>query len=212
MSENPLRLLIADDHLIVREGLKLIFETEPRFKIVGEADNGKAALELIERLNPDLVLTDLYMPGMSGLELLKVLQEKKSLVPVVVLTTFKEDRLVADALSLGAKGYLLKDATRQDLIGTLESAIRGTVRLHPEIAGKMSGSKAASFQALTERELQILKEVARGCPSKVIACDAGISERTVKAHLTHIYQKLGVDSRAGAVAVALDRGLIRMGK
>ncbi|GKU26661.1 DNA-binding response regulator [Clostridium folliculivorans] len=217
MKMNKRRILVVDDHLIVREGLKLIFETEENYEVVGEAENGDKALILIEELKPDVVLMDLNMPKRSGLEVIKILKEKNNTVPIIILTTFNDDKLIRDGLFLGAKGYLLKDSTREELIRTVESAIRGEVLLQPEISKSIFGTKNETGQknntinnSITEREMFVLRAVARGCTSKEIAFDMGISERTVKAHLTNIYSKLNVESRSEAVAVAIENGIIRM--
>lgn len=211
------RILVVDDHLIVREGLKLIFETEENYEVVGEAENGDKALVLIEQLKPDVVLMDLNMPKRSGMEAIRVLKEKNNPVPIIILTTFNDDNLIREGLSLGAKGYLLKDSTREELIRTIESAIRGELLLQSEISGIIFGTNKESNQGdisfnagITERELFVLQSVARGCTSKEIASDMGISERTVKAHLTSIYGKLKVESRSEAVAVAIDKGIIHI--
>lgn len=136
---NKRRILVADDHLIVREGLKLIFETEENYEVVAEAENGDKALMFIEQLKPDIVLMDLNMPKKSGLEAIKTLREKNNSVPVVILTTFNDDHLIREGLSLGAKGYLLKDSTREELIRTVEAAIRGELLLQPEISKSVFG-------------------------------------------------------------------------
>lgn len=213
------RILVVDDHLIVREGLKLIFETEENYEVVGEAENGDMALVLIDQLKPDVVLMDLNMPKRSGMEALRALKEKNNIIPVIILTTFKDDNLIREGLSLGARGYLLKDSTRDELIRTVESAIRGELLLQPEISSIIFGSRKEpdksnnSFNAgISERELFVLQAVARGCTSKEIALDMGISERTVKAHLTNIYSKLKVESRSEAVAVAIEQGIIHIEK
>lgn len=213
------RILVVDDHLVVREGLKLIFETEKDYEVVGEAENGEKAIALTEQLMPDVILMDLNMPKISGLEVIKALNEKNNPVPIIILTTYNDDHLIMEGLSLGAKGYLLKDATREELIRTVESAIRGEILLQPEICDSIFRLKKEptqsnnSFNAvITERELFILQAVARGCTSKEIAFDMGISERTVKAHLTNIYGKLNVDSRSEAVAVAIEQGFIHIEK
>lgn len=212
---------MVDDHLVVREGLKLIFETEENYEVVGDAENGEKALVLVEQLKPDVILMDLNMPKMSGLEVIKAMNEKKYSIPIIILTTFNEEHLIMEGLSLGAKGYLLKDTTREELIRTLESAIRGEILLQPEISRSIFGSKKEASQSkqtfntsapITERELFVLQAIARGCTSKEIAYDMDISERTVKAHLTNIYSKLKVDSRSGAVAVAIEQGIIHVEK
>lgn len=210
---------MVDDHFVVREGLKLIFELEDEYEVVGEAENGEQALLLIDELKPDVILMDLSMPKMSGLDVLKALKEKENSIPIIILTTYNEDNLIKEGLSLGAKGYLLKDTTREELIRTVESAFRGELLLQPEVSKVLFNVKKkestinTSFNAsITERELFILQSIARGCKSKEIAFDMGISERTVKAHLTNIYSKLQVSSRSEAVAKAIEKGIIHVQK
>jgi len=213
------KILIVDDHWVVREGLKLVLETNDSYEVVGEAGEGVTAMALIEELQPDVILMDLYMPQMSGLETMKALKEKQNETPVIILTTYNEDDLMIQGLSLGAKGYLLKDTSRENLFRTIESALRGETLLQPEITArvfaKTSGKEVKSEQhedtsMLTEKERNILQSVAQGLRSKDIALDMGISERTVKAHLTNIYNKLGVESRSEAVAVSLERGILNI--
>lgn len=213
------RILIVDDHFVVREGLKLIFETEEDYEVVGEAEDGEKALMLVDEVKPDVILMDLSMPKMSGLEVIKKLNERNNLIPIIILTTYNEDNLIKEGLSLGAKGYLLKDTTREELIRTVESAARGEILLQPEVSNSLFNSQkkvnkiTTSFNnEITERELVILQAIARGCKSKEIAFDMGISERTVKAHLTNIYSKLKVESRSEAVAVAIEQGIIHIKK
>ncbi|RRJ64655.1 DNA-binding response regulator [Paenibacillus oralis] len=213
---NRYKVLIVDDHFVVREGLKLILETDERFEVIGEAENGEEAVRQVNELNPDVILMDLNMPVMSGLEAMKVLKNSGCRIPVIILTTYNEDDLIATGLALGAKGYLLKDTGRDHLFRTIESAMRGETLLQADILAKALAAKenredsAKKEQAspLTEKEVQVLQFVARGYKSKEIAFDMGISERTVKAHLTNIYNKLGVDSRPQAVATALERGIL----
>lgn len=213
------KIFIVDDHLVVREGLKLILEIEEEYEVVGEAENGEKALRLIDELKPNLILMDLSMPKMSGLEVIKALNEKGNSIPIIILTTYNDDNLIMEGLSLGAKGYLLKDTTREELIRTIESAIRGEILLQPEISRSIFNSKKETSKknnsfntSITERELFVLQAISRGCTSKEIAFDMGISERTVKAHLTSIYGKLKVESRSEAVAVAIEQGIIHMEK
>ncbi len=213
------KILIADDHFVVREGLKLIMETNEQFQIVGEAGNGQEAIDLIDEVSPDVILMDLNMPVMSGLEAMKILKSRNCTIPVIILTTYNEDDLMIEGLSLGAKGYLLKDTNREDLFRNIESAVRGETLLQADMLEKVLAAREqqkvptvarAEISLLTEKELFILQCVARGFRSKEIAFDMGISERTVKAHLTNIYNKLGVDSRSQAVAIALDRGILHI--
>lgn len=210
--EKPIRVLVADDHLIIRQGLRLILETEPDFVLAGEAGDGAEAVRLCSELKPDVVLMDLRMPGVDGLAAIEQLRREQPAVAVVILTTFNEDDLMVRGLRLGAKGYLLKDTNRENLFHTLRAAARGETLLRPEILARIlasAGDKPAhSGPELSERELEVLRDVAKGSRSKEIAARLGISERTVKAHLASIYNKLGVDSRAGAIAVAAERSLL----
>ena len=218
------RILIADDHLIIRQGLRLILETEDGFDLVGEASDGAEALRLCADLHPDVALMDLRMPGMDGLTAIERLRAEQPQVAVVILTTFNEDDLMLRGLRAGAKGYLLKDTGREALFDAIRAAARGETLLRADVMARLlskldsrSDGEKASLPAkvsrheaaadLTERELEVLKAVARGERSKEIALRLGISERTVKAHLANIYSKLGVDSRAAAIAVAAQKNI-----
>jgi len=211
---NIIRLLIADDHLIVRQGLRLILETEDSFELVGEATDGAEAVKLAGDLHPDVILMDLRMPGMDGLTAIEQLAEKQPEVAIVILTTFNEDDLMVRGLRAGAKGFLLKDTDRGTLFDSIRAAARGETLLKPEVMSRLLAQTQAPNEAksqpenidLTEREMEVLQAAAQGKTSKEIAFALGISERTVKAHLGNIYQKLGVDSRAAAIATAAGRG------
>ncbi|OME92048.1 MULTISPECIES: response regulator [Paenibacillus] len=212
-------VLIADDHLVVREGLKFIIETNDDFHVLGEAENGEDVLRLLESLTPDIILMDLNMPKMSGLETMEELNKRNINIPVVILTTYNEDELMISGLELGAKGYLLKDTGRDHLFRTIESAVRGDTLLQPEIMARVFAARNKREEALdsssdqtvlSEKERIVLRAIALGYRSKEIAGDMGISERTVKAHLTNIYNKLGVNSRSQAVAVAVERGIVQL--
>ena len=211
---DSIRLLIADDHLIVRQGLRLILETEDGFELVGEASDGAEAVQLAGELHPDVILMDLRMPGMDGLTAIEQLAETQPEIAVVILTTFNEDDLMVRGLRAGAKGFLLKDTDRETLFDSIRAAARGETLLKPEVMARLlaqtqssSGAKSQPANVdLTEREMEVLQAAAQGKTSKEIAFALGISERTVKAHLASIYQKLGVDSRAAAIATAAGRG------
>jgi NarL family two-component system response regulator YdfI len=211
---SPIRILVVDDHLIIRQGLRLILETEESFNLVGEAADGAEALRLCTELRPDVVLMDLRMPGMDGLTAIEHLRAEQPEIAVVILTTFNEDDLMMRGLRAGAMGYLLKDTNRETLFNTIRAAKRGETLLNPEIMTRIlihtdqDGTRAFAPTDLTGRELEVLKAVAQGERSKEIAVRLGISERTVKAHLASIYNRLGVDSRAAAIAVASKRGLL----
>ncbi|HZW02428.1 MAG TPA: response regulator transcription factor [Anaerolineaceae bacterium] len=216
----PVRILVADDHRIVREGLRLILETEDDFELVGEAADGGEAVRQAAVLQPDVVLMDLRMPGIDGLEAIDILQREQPQIGVVILTTYNEDDMLLRGLQAGARGYLLKDTDRKTLFDTIRAAARGETLLKPEILARVlrpahSAAERPAAAAvtmgpeLTERELEVLNEVAGGARSKEIAHRLHITERTVKAHLASIYNKLGVDSRAAAIAVAAQRGYLR---
>lgn len=215
------RIILVDDHWIVRQGLKLIFETEDDYEVVAEAENGKQALDLIESTKADIVLLDLLMPEMSGVEFMKIYKEKGLSIPVVILTTLNEQDYIQKCIRLGAKGYLLKDTEREQLLRTVASAVRGELLLTESITKQLFTvpenlrkdeakvvTEALDY-GISERELVVLHAIARGDTSKAISIDMEISERTVKAHLTKIYTKLGVTSRTEAVAKALASGLIQ---
>ncbi|HQF63511.1 MAG TPA: response regulator transcription factor [Anaerolineaceae bacterium] len=208
------RILIADDHLIIRQGIRLILETGEDFELVGEAADGAEALRLCRELHPDVVLMDLRMPGMDGITAIEHLRVEMPEIGVVILTTFNEDDLMRRGLRAGAKGYLLKDTSRERLFHAIQAAARGETLLAPEMLLKLlNGAEnppptEGGMLKLSEREMEVLAAVARGERSKEIAFNLGISERTVKAHLASIYNKLGVDSRAAAIAIAAQRGLL----
>ena len=172
---------------------------------------------MIDKSKPDIILLDLNMPVISGLDTLKTMIELSITIPVIILTTYNEDDLMVKGIELGAKGFLLKDTSRENLFRTLESAIRGETLLQPDVMEKIlkyklekSNSYTQQSASLTDKELFILQAVAKGFKSREIAFDMGIAERTVKAHLTNIYNKLGVNSRAEADAIAIDQGLFRL--
>jgi NarL family two-component system response regulator YdfI len=217
MSAAPetIRLLIADDHLIIRQGLRLILETEADFDIVGEAADGAEAVQLAGELHPQVILMDLRMPGMDGLTAIEKLRVSQPQIAIVILTTFDEDDLMLRGLRAGAKGFLLKDTGRETLFSAIRAAARGEMLIKPETLARLlthvetsAPDAHANTLGLTEREREVLAAVAQGERSKEIALRLNITERTVKAHLASIYNKLGVDSRAGAIAVAAQRGLL----
>lgn len=214
-----IRVIVADDHPIVREGLRMMIEIAEGITLVGEAADGASAIQLVGQMQPDVVLMDLRMPGGDGLDAIAQIRARWPRVAVLILTTYNEDDLMIRGLQAGAKGYLLKDSDISTLIDAIRTVARGDALHQPEIMERIlahaaRGVAAAGVTAthpdepLTEREQEILAAVVRGEHTKEIARHLQIAERTVRAHLTSIYLKLGVDSRAAAVAAALGRGLL----
>jgi DNA-binding NarL/FixJ family response regulator len=203
-----IRLLIVDDHPIVRDGLRGAFTGHAGFEVVGEAANGADAVARAEALRPDVVLMDLRMPGGDGVAATRRLRERLPEVRVLVLTTFDTDNDVLPAIEAGATGYLLKDAPVDDLLRAVRAAARGEAVLAPSVAGRLMGRvRQPARGALSQRELQVLKLVADGATNREAAAKLFISEASIKTHLLRIYDKLGVRDRAAAVGEAFRRGL-----
>jgi NarL family two-component system response regulator YdfI len=207
-----IRVLIADDHLVVREGLRAILGTAADLELVGEAADGAEAVELTERLAPDVVLMDLRMPGVDGIEAIRRIRTRHPQVEIVILTTYDDDDTIVEGMRAGARGYLLKDADRRVLFEAIRAAARGESLLPSAVTERLVAHLAepelAEAGDLTGREREVLTLVAQGATNRAIAAELTITERTVKAHVTNIFNKLGVSSRAEAVAVALRRGLL----
>ncbi|WP_033289360.1 response regulator [Amycolatopsis jejuensis] len=202
-------LLIADDHPIVRDGLRGIFTGENGFEVLGEAAHGAEAVTLAEALKPDVVLMDLRMPGTDGVAAITELARLGNPARVLVLTTYDTDSDVLPAIEAGATGYLLKDSPREELFRAVRAAARGEAVLSPAVASRIMGQmRAPAQEPLSQREIEVLNLVARGSTNKEAAKKLFISEATVKTHLLHAYAKLGVKDRAAAVAVAFERGLL----
>ncbi|MGW1901054.1 response regulator [Streptomyces hirsutus] len=202
-------VLIVDDHPVVRDGLRGMFEAAPGFRVLGEAANGVEALERAAALDPDVVLMDLRMPGGSGVDAIRELARRGARAEVLVLTTYDTDSDTLPAIEAGATGYLLKDAPREELFAAVRAAAEGRTVLSPAVASRLvSAVRAPAAEPLSAREREVLALVARGTSNREIAHELFISEATVKTHLTHLYAKLGVRDRAAAVAVAYERGIL----
>lgn len=217
-----IRILVVDDHTVVRAGLCGMLELASDLEVIGEAANGREAVVRCAELQPDLVLMDLRMPEMDGLEAIRQIKAQWPKVEVVILTTYNEDDYIIQGLRLGARGYLLKDTSREQLYNAIRTASRGGSLLPPEILAKvvahLDDSRTAApakppvtssdDSLLSQRECEVLLGVARGERNKEIAARLGISERTVKAHVASVYAKLGATARGEAIAIAMRKGII----
>jgi DNA-binding NarL/FixJ family response regulator len=210
VAEHPIRLLIADDHPIFRDGIRGMFAGDPGFEVLGEAGDGVSAVALARALNPDVILMDLRMPKMDGVSTIKELARLGLAARVLVLTTYDTDRDVLPAVEAGAIGYLLKDTGRDELMRAVRTAARGEAVLSPSVATRLLGQVRTPTDRLSARELEVLHLIAEGATNREAAARLFISEATVKSHVLHIYHKLGVNDRAAAVAVAFRRGLLTL--
>ncbi len=211
-SEGPIKLLIADDHPVVRDGLSGMFAADAGFEVLGQAADGAEAIRLAQALEPDVILMDLRMPGTDGLTAITELARRGVAARVLVLTTYDTDSYVLPAIEAGATGYLLKDAPRAELMRAVRAAAEGQAVLSPSVATRlMSRLRDPVAEPLSRRELEVVELVARGNTNREMAARLFISEATVKSHLLNIYTKLGVGDRAAAVAEAFNRGLLTPG-
>ncbi|WRZ90455.1 response regulator transcription factor [Streptomyces sp. NBC_01007] len=213
MTDDPrISLLIVDDHPVVRDGLRGMFESAPGFTVLGEAVDGVEAVERAVALDPDVILMDLRMPGGGGVDAIAELSRRRARARVLVLTTYDTDSDTLPAIEAGATGYLLKDAPRDELFTAVRAAAEGRTVLSPAVASRLvcavRDSGAPGNEPLSVREREVLGLVAKGTSNREIARELFISEATVKTHLTHLYAKLGVKDRAAAVATAYERGIL----
>lgn len=211
---DPIRILLADDHPVVRDGLALMLQTQPDFQVVGAADNGLAVLQQCAAHQPDVLLLDLEMPQLDGLATLEQLRATCPDVRVIVFTAFDTDDRIVAAIQAGAKGYLLKGAPRQELFNAIRVVHEGGSLLQPIVASKlmahMSRQGQTPHEALTERETEVLQLMARGKPNKEIAAELFITERTVKFHVSAILSKLGASNRTEAISLAIQQNLVTL--
>jgi two-component system, NarL family, response regulator len=205
----PIRVLLADDHTIVRKGVAQILSEQPDIRVIAQAADGNSAVESYRRERPDVALLDLRMPGLEGVEVVAALRREFPEAVLVMLTTYDTDDDIDRALKAGAKGYLLKDVAPADLVACVRTVHQGGTWISQVIASRLV-ARMTQVQ-LTPREIAVLRQVASGGSNKEIADALNISEATVKIHLTHLFEKLGATSRTDAVAKAVERGLIRFG-
>ncbi len=207
-AKNPIRILTADDHPMLREGIAAVLGTEVDMVLVAEAGNGREAVEQFRIHRPDVTLMDLQMPDMNGTDAILAIRKEFPEARIIVLTTYSGDAQAVRAFNAGASGYLLKNMVRKELVETIRSVHAGKKRIPPEIAVEMA--EHHTDDALTEREIEVLREVAAGNANKVVAMHLSVSEETVKAHMKSILSKLGANDRTHAVTIALKRGIIEI--
>jgi DNA-binding NarL/FixJ family response regulator len=217
---DKIRVIIAEDHAVVREGTRQIIERQEDIEVVGEAANGAEAVALVERVNPDVAIVDISMPVMSGIEATEKIKATRPGTAVLILTAYDDDQYIFALLAAGAAGYLLKDVPSAEVVRAIRSVHAGEPVLHPAIARKVLARFATEGQEersvssddglLTQRERDILRLAACGMSNSRIADHLSVSIRTVQAHLTHIFDKLGVGSRTEAVIVGLRRGVLQL--
>ena len=206
-----IKILMADDHPVVRAGIRGMLETQDDFQVVAEAENGREAFEQIAKFKPDVVLMDLRMPEMDGVEAIGKIKEKYPDINILVLTTYDTDADIVRAVEAGATGYLLKDAPREELFRAVRGTAKGETVLAPVVAARLMGKvRDHGEQTLSAREIDVLLLVARGASNQDVAEKLHVSTATVKSHLIQIYQKLGVSDRTAAVTTAIERGIIRL--
>ncbi|MEN8178805.1 MAG: response regulator transcription factor [Pseudomonadota bacterium] len=212
------RIIIAEDHTILRAGLKALLESNPTFEVVGEADNGRDAIRRVAELKPDLIIMDLSMPGLSGIDAVKDIRDRYPEVKALVLTVHSEEEYVLSSLEAGANGYVLKDATQTELIAAAERVLNGKTYLSPEItekvvnsylqANKNSQEPATKWDSVTQRERQILKLIAEGHTNKSMASYLCISVKTVEKHRANLMKKLDLHSVSALTTYAMEKGII----
>ncbi len=212
----PIKILIADDHPVVREGLISMISREPDFKVIGEAKDGIEAVDKAKELKPDIVLIDLRMPEMDGVEAIRQIAVTEPDIRFIILTTYSDDEYIFRGIEVGARAYLLKDAPRDDLFRAIRAVYRGESLIQPVVASKVLdrfaelSRKAQAPETLSEREIEVLTLIARGAANKEIAAQLHITNSTVKTHITSIFQKLNATDRTEAVTQAIKKGIIHI--
>lgn len=211
-----IKVLIVDDHTVVRDGLTAVLGRQGDFTVVGEATNGLEAVERARELKPDVILMDLRMPELDGVEAMRRIRAEDPNARFIILTTYDSDEYIFEAIEAGAKGYLLKDASREELFEAVRAVHRGESLIQPGVAARVLdrfaelSRQASDIEVVSEREVEVLRLMARGAANKEIAASLSISESTVKTHVANIFQKLEVNDRTEAVTQALQRGIIKL--
>jgi DNA-binding NarL/FixJ family response regulator len=218
---DKIRVMVVDDHAIVREGLKALLDLQEDIEVVAEADSGMASLDLADEVHPDVVLMDLKMPGIDGIETTRLMKERNPLVKVVLLTNYAEEEYVLESIQADADGYVLKDVNKGDLPLIIRGVLQDRAFIDPGVTRQLfhsiqqsalTGEPAAARPVLSQRELQILTHLVEGSSNKEIAAAVHLSPDTVKSHLKNIYQKLNVHNRSQAARVAIQEKLVRLSR
>lgn len=216
MTTDPIRVLIVDDHAVVREGLRTFLQLQDGIEVAGEAADGEAAIDLATELEPDVILMDLVMPHVDGVSAMRTIRERSPRSRVIVLTSFLDDERLMPAIAAGADGYLLKDVEPSELARAIRTAQAGEAMITPTVAGRLLRTLSAprtplmsDGERLTRRELEVLELIVAGRSNKRIAFELGIAEKTVKTHVGHLLAKLGVTDRTQAALMAVRHGLVR---
>lgn len=216
-SDNPARVLLVDDHRMVRQGLRFFLSTQPNMTVVGEAATAEEALHLVDSLRPDVVLMDIVLPNLSGIEAMHTINERHPEVSVIVLSAFVDTSKVVQAIQAGAAGYLMKDVDPQELTAAIQATRQGKLYLHPEAARRLAEAMRPdpdqyepTPDVLTERELEVLRLVTHGLSNQEISVQLNITLKTVKAHVSSILQKLGVENRVQAALYALRHHIVEL--
>lgn len=213
---STIRVMIVDDHTVVRDGVATMLGRQPDISVVGEASNGREAVDISKSLSPDVILMDLRMPEMDGVEAMRLIREYNQEVKFIVLTTFDTDEYIFHAVEVGAKGFLLKDASREELFEAVRAVHRGESLVQPGVAARLLDRFAELSRPtpdepmLSARELEVVQLMSTGAANKEIAVELSISESTVKTHVANIFQKLDVNDRTGAVTTAIQKGIITL--
>jgi DNA-binding NarL/FixJ family response regulator len=213
---HKIKVLVADDHPVVREGLSTMLSRENDIQVLGEAQNGREAIEKARELQPDIILMDLRMPEIDGIEAIRRIKTENPKMKFIILTTYDNDEYIFKGIEAGARAYLLKDAPRSELFKAIRAVNRGESLIEPAIAGKVLDrlaelSRQAQLpEALSERELEVLTLIAKGASNKLIAANLQIGESTVKTHIQGIFNKFGVNDRTEAVTQAIKKGIVRL--
>ncbi len=220
MGNNPITILLADDHTIVRQGLAKLLEGEPDFKVIGEAENGREAVSKVEELAPDIILMDIAMPLLNGIEATRQIKKNRPRTKVIILSMHSHDRYISELFSLGASGYLLKNSTGADITKAIESAVRGDTYLSPSISRKVIDDyvtlkkkkpyQEELYSKLSNREREVVQLIAEGLSTKEISDILCVSTSTVKTHRSNIMEKLRMENLAQLIKFALDLGLVEI--